>query len=211
MQYKTVLFDLDGTLIDTNELIHESYVHTTKKFGYDFSREELLQFNGPPLQDVFIGINPEQAEEMVETYLEHNHQHHDAYVQAFPHVVEVLERLTAKGIKLAIVSSKRRTGVNMGLKVTGLDRFFEEIVAVDDVENAKPNPESVIKAMNALGGSPETTIMIGDNHHDIIAGQRAGVNTVAVAWSLKDEVFLRSLNPTHMIKDMRELITIIGV
>lgn len=211
MRYKNILFDLDGTLIDTNELIHLSYDFTMKQYGYNFTREELLKFNGPPLQDVFSGVNPAMADEMVETYIKHNHAHHDAYVKAFPYVMETLDQLKNKGIKMAIVSSKRRTGVEMGLKVTNLRQYFEEIVAVDDVVKPKPDAESVLKAMQLLKGTPADTLMVGDNFQDILSGQHAGVDTAGVAWSSKGAAYLESYKPTCMLKDMRDLVDMLGV
>lgn len=211
MRYKTVLFDLDGTLIDTNELIHLSYDFTMKQYGFNFTREELLAFNGPPLRDVFEKLNPKQADEMVQTYITHNHTHHDAYVTAFPFVTETLEKLRDAGVKMAVVSSKRRTGVEMGLKVTNLRRFFDVIVAVDDVTHPKPDAESVLKAMSLLGGECETTLMVGDNYQDIVSGQNAEVDTAGVAWSSKGAAHLEAHQPDYMLHEMLDLVDIIGV
>lgn len=210
MSIDTFLFDLDGTVIDTNELITHSFEYTFNYYGLSFSKEEILTFNGPPLIETFSKINSEKAEEMVETYREHNMKHHDDYVTVFPNVEETLQQLKDQGKKLAIVTAKMRSGAIQGLEVTGLKSYFDEIVAVDDVKHSKPHPEPVIKAMNALNGTPDSTIMIGDNYHDIEAGKNAGVKTVGVSWSIKGKSFLESLNPTYMIDDMKELLTIIG-
>lgn len=112
---------------------------------------------------------------------------------------------------MGIVTAKMRESVNMGLEITGLDRYFETIVTIDDVTHPKPHPESVIKAMTALNGEPSTTLMVGDNYHDIQAGQNAGVRTAGVAWSLKGRDFLASYHPTYMLEDMRDLLEIVEV
>lgn len=207
----TILFDLDGTLIDTNALIHASFKHTFDYYGYTFSDEAILQFNGPPLYATFRDINEALAEEMVATYREHNLAHHNDYVKAFPDVVFVLEQLQRHGIKMGIVSAKMRPGVELGIDVTGIHHFFDSIVTVDDVHQPKPHPEPVLKGMKALNGEPESTLMVGDNYHDIESGKNAGVLTAGVSWSLKGEAFLASLEPTYMIKEMSDILKIAGV
>lgn len=208
---KTVLFDLDGTILDSNELINASFEHTFKQYNYSFTREEIIGFNGPPLVETFNTIDPDRAELMIDTYREHNHAIHDKYVKLFPNVIETIETLKDNQINIGIVTAKMRAGVDIGLKLTGLDRYFETIVTVDDVVHPKPHPESVIRAMKELKGEPSTTLMVGDNYHDIQAGQNAGVMTAGVAWSLKGKDFLASYEPTYILDDMKDLLKIVGV
>lgn len=211
MSIKTVLFDFDGTLIDTNELINKSFKYTFEQFGYSFTEEEILQFNGPPLQKTFSQINPELAEEMIQTYREHNGKHHDEYVSLFPNVLETLDALKQSGFKLAIVSAKMRAGVDQGLEVTNIGSYFDTIVTIDDVSNPKPHPESVLKALENLYAEPTQSIMVGDNYHDILSGNKAGTKTAGVAWSVKGEAYLQQYNPTYMLDDMIDLLKIVGV
>lgn len=210
MSINTVLFDLDGTVVDTNELITRSFEYTFEQYGLTFSKEEILSFNGPPLIDTFTKIDPNKAMEMMETYREHNTKYHDKYLTVYPNVKETLEALRARGKKLGIVTAKIRSGAIHSLETARLKSYFDIIVAVDDVTHSKPHPEPVIKAMNELGGVPRSTIMIGDNYHDIEAGKNAGVYTAGVAWSIKGRDFLESLNPTYMIEDMKDILTIVG-
>ncbi|MFC3041316.1 pyrophosphatase PpaX [Virgibacillus xinjiangensis] len=211
MSIHTILFDLDGTLIDTNELIIASFHHTFSEFNHSFTKEQIMEFNGPPLMDTFMHINPAKAEQMVAAYRVHNHANHDNFVRAFPHVKETIHRLKEEHIKLGIVSTKMRDGVEMGLLATGLDNCFEAIVTYDDVENPKPHAEPVLRGMEKLGGHPDTTLMVGDNYHDIEAGNNAGVQTAGVAWAHKGKERLLSYGPTYMLEDMRDLLKIIGV
>lgn len=211
MSYDTILFDLDGTLIDTNELIKYTFEYTFTHYGIDFTDEDILACNGPPLIETFTRLNPALAEEMVATYVEHNHKHHDSFVRIFPNVIETLETLKANGKKLAIVSSKMRGGVIRGLELTKIKDYFDTIVSISDVVESKPHPESVLKAMHALGGTPDTTLMVGDNYHDILSGQRAHVDTVGVGWTAKGKDYLQTFHPTYMIDDMKELISLVGV
>lgn len=211
MNIKTVLFDLDGTLIDTNELINESFRHTFKKYNYTFTEEEIRDFNGPPLRDTFVNLNNDLAEEMIQTYREHNLANHEAYVKAFPNVEKTIKALLDMDIKIGIVSAKMRPGVELGLEVVGLAKYFETIVTIDEVKNPKPHPESVFLAMKELKAKPAATIVVGDNFHDIEAGRDAGTQTAGVAWSTKGKGFLQQYNPTYMLEDMSDLIKIVGV
>lgn len=208
---RTILFDLDGTLINTNELIIESFKYTFKQYGLNFTDEEIIQFNGPPLLETFQKIDQDRAEEMIRTYREHNFYYHDEYVTAFPHVVDTIKTLHDQGFDLGIVSTKMRSGVDKGLESTGLRPYFPSIVTLDDVTNAKPDPEPVLMGMEQLKGQRESTLMIGDNSHDIESGHNAGVQTAGVAWAQRGEAFLQRYQPTYMLKDMRDLLNLVLV
>ncbi|WP_106496695.1 pyrophosphatase PpaX [Lentibacillus sp. Marseille-P4043] len=211
MSIHTILFDLDGTLIDTNELIIASFKHTFDHYGKNFTREKAIEFIGPPLKESFETVDPSQADTMVETYRQHNLEHHDEYVTAFPFVIETLEHLREQGIQLGVVTTKMWDTVDKGLKLTGMDPFFETVITLDDVTHAKPHPEPIIKAMHDLNAKAESTLMVGDNSHDIEAGQNAGVQTAGVAWSLKGKEMLEAYHPTYMLNDIRDLFSILGV
>lgn len=205
----TILFDLDGTLIDTNDLIAESFVYTFKQYGLDYTKDEVQIFNGPPLIDTFEKINYEQSQEMFQTYIEHNLYHHDYYVKAFPYVVDTVKKLRKQGIKLAIVTSKMKENAKRGIKISGLDGMFETIVALDDVTHAKPHPESILKAMEELNANKETTLMVGDNSHDIEAGHNAEIRSAGVSWSVKGKEFLQKFQPTYMLNDIRDILDLV--
>lgn len=211
MKIQTVLFDLDGTILDSNELINASFAYTFKQYGYSFTKEEITHFNGPPLRESFAKVDPDQVEEMIQTYRAFNIDKHETYIKLFPNVIETLEQLKEQHIDIGIVTSKMRSSVEVGMEMTGLNRYFETIVTIDDVSESKPHPESVIKAMKQLNGEAHSTIMVGDNYHDIIAGQRAGVRTAGVAWSSKGEDYLASYKPTYMLQNMKHLLEIVGV
>lgn len=211
MNTRTILFDLDGTLIDTNQLIVASFKHTFDHFKLSFTDEEIIEFNGPPLVETFKKIDPIRADEMVATYRSHNYLHHDQYVTAFPNVLETLEALKRNDIRMGIVTTKLAKGVEMGLKKTGLIGFFDSIITLDDVTHAKPHAEPVLKAMESLGGESNSTIMVGDNSHDIEAGHNAGVRTAAVSWSQKGKERLLTYKPTYMLEKMTDLLQIVGV
>ncbi|MBM7606166.1 pyrophosphatase PpaX [Metabacillus crassostreae] len=211
MKINTLLFDLDGTLINTNDLIIESFLHTLHTYYPDqYVREDILPFIGPTLYDTFSTINPEKVEEMITVYRKFNHEQHDVLVTEYETVFETVKALKEQGFKLGIVTTKIRDTVNMGLKLTKLDQFFDVVVTLDDVENAKPHPEPVLKALKQLGSSPEEAIMVGDNHHDIEAGKNAGTKTAGVSWSVKGREYITSYKPDYILEKMSDLLPIVG-
>jgi len=206
----TVLFDLDGTLIDTNELIISSFMHVMDHyFPGEYGRQDVLQFMGPPLVESFQLVNPDRVEEMVQFYRKYNFEQHDVLVTGFEGVEETIVSLHEQGIKMAIVSTKRNEGVLKGLKLMKLDQYFDVVIGLDDVTNAKPDPEPLLLALKKLDSFPESSIMVGDNHHDILGGKNAGTKTAGVAWSAKGRDYLVQYEPDWMLESMTDLIRII--
>lgn len=207
----TVLFDLDGTLINTNELIIASFLHTLDHyFPNEYTREKVIQFIGPSLHDSFGGLNPEKAEEMTKMYRKFNHEKHDELVEEYETVKETVERLHEKGYKLGIVTTKRSETARMGLKLTGLDKYFPVLVAIDDVEKVKPDPEPLLNALNQLDSTPDHTVMVGDSQYDVLGGKNTGTKTAAVAWTIKGREFLEAYEPDVMLETMSDLLDFLG-
>ncbi|MFD1707588.1 pyrophosphatase PpaX [Siminovitchia sediminis] len=208
----TLLFDLDGTLLDTNELIITSYLHVFDKYYPGrFKREDVLPFLGPTLYDAFASVDPEHAGDMVRMYRKFNMENHDLLVREFEGVYETIRTLHENGFRMAIVSTKMRNTVLKGLALANLDEFFNVVIALDDVEKAKPDPEPLNKALAALGSRPEEALMIGDNYHDILGGKNAGTYTCGVSWSVKGADYLKQYNPDYMLETMPDLLDIVGV
>ncbi|KPV58125.1 pyrophosphatase [Paenibacillus sp. A3] len=210
---QTVLFDLDGTIVDTNELIIQSFLHTFEGITAEpVTREHIVPNMGRPLIEQMVFFSGrEQVDDLVQKYRAFNIAHHDELVREFPYVRETLAKLHAAGVKLGVVTSKIRQTTEMGLKLTGLYDYFGTIVTVDDVGKAKPNPEGIHKAVRELGGDLSSALMVGDSHYDIEAAHNAGIPSVAVAWSLKGTEYLKQYNPTHIIQDMRDIVPIVGI
>ncbi|MGF9911928.1 pyrophosphatase PpaX [Paenibacillus ehimensis] len=210
---QTVLFDLDGTIVDTNELIIQSFLHTFEGITAEpVTREHIVPNMGRPLiEQMMFFSGREQVDDLVQKYRTFNIAHHDELVREFPHVRETLAKLHAAGVKLGVVTSKIRQTTEMGLKLTGLYDYFGTIVTVDDVGKAKPDPEGIHKAVRELGGDLSSALMVGDSHYDIEAAHNAGIPSVAVAWSLKGTEYLKQYKPTHIIQDMRDIVPIVGI
>jgi pyrophosphatase PpaX len=211
-QINTVLFDLDGTLIDTNELIISSFLHTLEHYyPNQYKREDVLPFLGPTLKETFESMENANVDEMIKTYRKYNITHHDSFVTEFPTVIETVKTLKEKGYKVGIVTTKISDVVMKGLKLTKLDSYFDVIVALDHVEKPKPDPEPIFKALEQLDSKPEETIMVGDNHHDILAGKNAGTTTAGVAWSIKGREHLEQYKPDYILEEMADLLKILEV
>ena len=207
---KALLFDFDGTLLDTNELIIQTFMHVLEeKFPGQYSPNDCMKFIGPSLKQTFDEITPDEVEEMIAKYRQWNEEHHDELVKEYDAVVSTLTELKEQGIRLAIVSTKRRETIFKGLQLMGVTDLFEFVIGIDDVVNVKPDPEPVLLAIEKLGVAKEDVMMIGDNYHDIEAGQNAGVKTAGVAWSIKGEEFLKQYNPDYILQHMTDLFAIV--
>jgi pyrophosphatase PpaX len=181
----TVLFDLDGTLIDSIGLILSSYRHTMTAHGFpDVADDEWLRGVGTPLRAQLGPWARDDAhlEALVATYRDYNLSNHDTMVRPFPHVSELVREIRERGFRTGVVTSKTREGTRRGLKLVGLEDAIEIMVCADDVTNAKPHPEPVNRAVAALSADPRSTIFVGDSIHDLHSGRDAGVLTGAVLW-----------------------------
>ncbi|WP_420768678.1 pyrophosphatase PpaX [Parageobacillus thermoglucosidasius] len=212
MKIRTVLFDLDGTLIDTNELIIQSFLHTLEKYyPGKYTREDILPFIGPPLSETFNALDPSRVQEMIDTYRAFNHAQHDALIREFDTVYETIETLHKNGVRLGVVTTKIHQTAVMGLKKTRLEPFFDCVIGLDDVQHAKPDPEPIYKALDLLQSTPDEALMVGDNYHDILAGKNAGTKTAGVAWAIKGREYLQQYKPDFMLEKMSDLLAIVGV
>lgn len=203
-----LLFDLDGTLIDSNEIIIESYDTVLKKYIPEevFSRDKILTFIGPTLEQVFSRYrSPDVVEQMIEDYRTHYHTHEDKTIALYPGVLQGLKALKALGVKLSIVTSKYKSGAWHSFTHFGLEPFFDAFVALDDVKRPKPDKEAVEVALKRLGGA-DWAIMIGDNPGDIQAGQNAKIASAGVAWSIKGADILKSYHPDYLFETMDEIV-----
>ncbi|WP_088006484.1 pyrophosphatase PpaX [Indiicoccus explosivorum] len=207
--FKAMLFDFDGTLLDTNELIEQTFLGVLGEFYPGrFTAEDVIHFNGPSLSQTFSRIAPDRVEELTQAYRELNLELHDELVREYDGVGETIRLLKAKGMKLAIVSTKRRVVIERGLALMDLSDAFDVLISLDDVVNPKPHPEPVQLALDRLGVDKAHALMIGDNSHDIEGGRNAGVKTAGVAWAAKGEAFLASFKPDFMLRHISDLLEI---
>jgi pyrophosphatase PpaX len=206
-----VLFDLDGTLIDSNEIIIESYQTVLKKYipEESFTREKIISFIGPTLHQVFLNYrSPDVVEQMIEDYRTHYKANEDKTISLYPGVVEGLKALKSLGAKLSVVTSKYKSGAWHSFTHFGLEPYFDAFVALDDVKQPKPDKEPVEIALKRLGGA-DWAIMIGDNPGDIQAGQNANIASGGVAWSIKGPELLKSYQPDYLFETMDAIVDLV--
>ncbi|MGH7524681.1 MAG: HAD-IA family hydrolase [Gemmatimonadales bacterium] len=210
--FQTVLFDLDGTLIDSVELIVDSYHHAYRVHGLPaMSRDEILAGLGTPLRTVFGALTDDAAaiDAWIATYREFNLSHHDARIRAYPGTVAMVRSLRAAGLRLGLVTSKNRVGAARGLKLVGLADEIEIIVGADDVTHPKPHPEPVERALELLAMPASTCLFVGDSHHDIRCGRSAGVRTAGVTWGPFDRAHLEAAGPDFYCDSPNDLLALV--
>lgn len=202
---KAVLFDLDGTIIDTTEFIFQAYEHTLKTHGFKVTKREILSPHiGRGLAIIYNEIAPGgDTEVLIETHktFQAKNLH---LVNNFQNTAEILKILKRKKIKIGIVTSRlkntKATLAAAGLKVN----LFDVIITADEVKNTKPHPEGVLLALKKLKIKPSNAILVGDAIHDIEMGKNAGVKTVGVTYGFGGEG-VRDAKPDFIIDDLREL------
>lgn len=208
---ESVLFDLDGTLIDTIELIRESMRYATSTVLGEALPDDVLMRNvGIPLIKQMREFSPEQADELLLTYREHNHRVHDVMVKEYPGVEAALEHFVARGMRLGIVTSKSRPVAMMGLERFSLGRFFEVIVAADDVEIHKPDPHPLYYAAEQLEVEIDRCVYVGDSPHDMAASVAAGSISIAALWGGFTRERVLEPGPEYEARSIDDVVAILG-
>jgi pyrophosphatase PpaX len=212
-RYRAVLFDLDGTLLDSVRLILDSYHHTLAAHGLPpRTDEDWLNGIGTPLVAQFRewSSTPDQLAALVETYREYNLRNHDAQVSAYPGVIDMVEAVRVRGARTALVTSKNRSGALRGLRRIGLTDAIEFVFGADDVTRHKPHPEPVLRALESLDVAPAEAVFVGDSVHDMASGRAAGTATAAVLWGPFDRTRLEPTAPDHWLSAPTDLLAILG-
>jgi pyrophosphatase PpaX len=210
---KAALFDFDGTLVDTTEMIYQGMRHaaSTVLGRDDISRETLLANVGQPLPRQMELIDAEKAELLLEAYRHHHEENHDAMIQEFPQVAVALSRLRSAGIRVGVVTSKRRVSVEMALNsFPDLRNVVDRFVTMEDTNEHKPHPEPLWRGLELLGGVPkEEAAYVGDSPFDVEAAKAAGLASVAVSWGAFSEARLREAAPDHLVPDVESAVDVL--
>jgi pyrophosphatase PpaX len=212
MKVNTLLFDLDGTLVDTNSIIVKSLevVFQTYLPEVQTSLDLFKECIGPPLEVSFSRYtSKERVQEMIQAYRTYYKANEHLYYSIYPNVIDVLTTLKAQGYYLGVVTSKFRDSAMPSMVHYGIDSLMDVIVGLDDVTKAKPDREPVDLALSQLP-SHTGAIMIGDNATDVQSGQNAGVYAAGVAWAFKGRDQLIAVNPDYMLEDMTDLYEILN-
>jgi pyrophosphatase PpaX len=214
MRFGTVLFDLDGTVVDSGAIILASMRHATREvLGRDYSDEELLQaVGGPGLEAQMSALAPDHVERLVDVYRAHNEPLHDE-LEACAGIEGVLVRLHEEGRRLGIVTAKRRATVELAFDRVPLGHLFETIVGGDETERHKPDPAPLLLAAKRLGADPADpadTAYVGDSPFDVRAAKAAGMFAVAVTWGrIHERARLEAEEPDAIIDTAEELLGVL--
>lgn len=209
-----VLFDLDGTLIDSIDLIVKSAQYAFAKCGITCpSTVDWLAGVGRPLPTMFRPFAPGGETEvaaLLAAYREFQLANHDALVHAYAGIPEMLGALTKRGHPMAIVTSKTNAFAARGLAHTGIDGFFGTIVGMDSCQRHKPDPEPVLIALERLGYAPAEAWFVGDSVHDMESGNAAGVATVGALWGPFGADDLAPSRPKHLAHRVEDVVGIVS-
>ena len=203
---RAVLFDLDGTLIDSIDHIIACWQETVRtSLGREITREEVLPTLGRALLECFEEIAPGRGEEMREFYRAHQKSTHDTMVTLFPGTREALDRLSDARLTLGVVTSKGLPVATEGLNLFGLMSYFSTLVTYEDTTRHKPNPDPLLVGLERLGMQPADVVYIGDAVVDIQAGKAAGMHTIGATWGAGDRESLIAAMPDHLCDSMDEV------
>jgi pyrophosphatase PpaX len=207
MTLPAILFDLDGTLIDTIELILSSARHAFEEWPVRPTDEEWVRGIGTPLVQQLraYAANDDEVALLLARYRRYQNEHHDRLTRCYDDVPDVIAALADRGHQMAVVTSKASPIAHQSLAFVGLDHFFPVVVGYDDTARHKPDPEPVRVALSRLGVSPDDAVFVGDSPHDILAGNGADVMTIAALWGPFDRETLADARPDHFIECMAEL------
>jgi pyrophosphatase PpaX len=213
MSVNTILFDFDGTIMNTNQVIINSWQHTFRTLtGTERPVEDIVATFGEILHDSAARFFPDvPVEESVEIYRSYHRANFGPMISVFPGVRELLAELKQRGFTLAIVTSRLPSTTMEGLEKYELSDCFDLIVTCDDCNKFKPDPEPVLVALAKLGKKPEEALMVGDTWGDILCARGAGVKSALVGWSIavsERERFGKGA-PDYVIEKAEDLLEIL--
>jgi pyrophosphatase PpaX len=207
MRFPVVLFDLDGTVIDSGAIILASMRHAAKEVLGAEPADELLMaaVGGPGLEAQMHALAPDRVEELVRVYRAHNEPLHDELV-CCTGIEDVLVRLKDEGRRLGIVTAKRRATVELAFNVLPIEHLFETVVGGDETERHKPDPEPLLLAARRLDVDATECAYVGDSPFDIRAAKAAGMYAIAVTWGrIHDRAKLEAERPDAIVDTAEEL------
>ncbi|HUM55744.1 MAG TPA: HAD-IA family hydrolase [Bacillota bacterium] len=212
-KFDTVIFDFDGTIMDTNNIIIDSWQHTFRTIeGRERPVEEIIGTFGEPLGETMARLLPgHETQVALDIYRSYHRDSFKERITIFPGMMEVLSEIKKRGYKTGLVTSRLAVTTAQGLSKYDLWQYFDAVVTMEDCKKHKPDPEPLEITLKKLCSKPEKSIMLGDTMHDITCAKNAGVESVLVGWAIavkKDEI--KSGNgPDHIIEKADDLLEIL--
>ncbi len=213
LRWPVVLFDLDGTLADTVDLIVASYEHALQEvLEARVPAAEIRTWIGRPLQAAVIDAFPDRAdriEQFVAAYRQWNLAHHDEMIKQVPGMSGLLEDLITGGVRLGVVTSKMNRTAARGLASVGLDGQIQILAGQEETGRHKPHPEPLLHAAHILGVDPGQCVYVGDATVDLQAAHAAGMDSIGVTWGAGQRGDLHDEQPVAVVEDVRELASVL--
>jgi len=211
MRFPVVLFDLDGTVIDSGAIILASMRHAAREvLGVEVPDEQLMAaVGGPGLEAQMQALSPDRADELVTVYRAHNEPLHDELI-CCAGMDEVLVQLKDEGRRLGIVTAKRRQTVELAFARIPIEHLFETVVGGDETKKHKPDPEPLLLALERLGAAPDDAVYVGDAPFDVKAAKAAGLYAVGVSWGgIHGRERLEAEEPDALVDTTEELLGVL--
>ncbi len=209
-RWPVVVFDLDGTLVDTIGLIVASYQHTfTTVLGAAQDEVRIRGWIGQPLIRAFEEVSPKHADELYANYLEWNHANTVRLIRRYPGVDAMLATLVAAGVEVAVATSKLRAPARTALRLAGLQQHVGVLVTIEDTDRHKPDPQPLLHALQQVGASPEQAVYVGDAVVDIAAARNAGMASIGVTWGAGAREAVLEARPDVVADTVEELLTVL--
>ena len=182
----TILFDYDGTLMDTNEVVLQSWQHTFRTLrGHEEDPEKIYKTFGEPLVMTLQNTFPEvPVEKSLDVYRTFQREVFTDFVEVFPGMLELLGELKARGYKMGLVTSRTKDTTWAGLEHYDMAKYFDVVITAGDTDKHKPDPAPILITLERIGSAPEEAIMVGDTMFDLLCARNAGVKSVMVDWSI---------------------------
>lgn len=205
MSYKGIIFDVDGTLTSTNELIFAAFRHVVKKYsGKHLSDDEIISLFGPTEDVILKEWYDDKYETVRKDYYDfYSDNHHMA--DLYPGIIDILTHLKTKNILLGIYTGKGREAAEITLKKLNIYNYFDLIVTGDDVAEHKPSPEGINKFICHFNLNKEDALMIGDSVSDIKAARDAGIKIASVVWDSYAKADVLKLGSDFVFESVEEL------
>ncbi len=210
---KGVLFDWDGTLVDSEILLLRIWQKTAESLGRSFDEETFRPLVGRVARDIAVILFPQDPPEITDVVLGRRLDfYHEIYdqVQPFPDAIECLDGLFCRGYPMAIMTSNSATRVHARLQKFGWTKYLQGVIGDGMIKEAKPSPEIVLAAARSLGLPPQECYVVGDAQWDILAGTRAGSETILICRDKARKEELLAYGPRHCVRDLRDLLKLLG-
>ncbi len=205
-RWRTVLFDLDGTLADTIPLIVASYQHAFRHvLGEEVEESRARAWIGRPLLAALVEESPEHGVALDVAYREWNLANTAALIRRYEGVPELLGALASAGVTTAVATSKRRETARLALEGVGIDGLIDVAAGLEDTERHKPEPDPLLHAAASLGVEPGDCVYVGDATVDVLSARAAGMAAVAVTWGAGDRDALVAVGPEVVVDTVPDL------